>query len=395
MNASTNSISNPTPAQIIPFCGPSVAVPAYATSVLEIDLKRIGNNYLTLKALQGDGIIAPVLKADAYGMHMTAVAPTLYEKGARHFFVSHVEEGIALRKIFDDQQNRDSAIYILNGLFAGTAPFFMQYNLTPCLIHLAQLAEYAAYARDQGQTLPAVLYVDTGFTRTGMSPAEMMSVANDLSQVQGLAIKGVMSHLAFSKTPEHWKNAEQRRVFQQVTEALPPELSQGFRSLSNSGGMFLGNDYVFDLSRPGKALYGVGCTQKLNVKPAVKLWARFIQIQAVPAGYTVGYDGVFVTPRPSILGTVGMGHGDSWFKGLRNKGVAYVNGQRVPFVGLVSMDLTVVDLTDMLEGSLPKIGDWAEIIGPHLSMDEVARISVTSVHKILTSLGHRHHRVYT
>ena len=361
------------------------SVPSYATSVLEINLETIRQNYLALTKLQRKGTIAPVLKLNAYGLGVEQIIQPLLKCDATHFFVSNLQEGISLRKLV-----KKGKIYVLNGLLKGTFSLLKEYQLIPCVIHLGQIEDMQKEVRQCGEKYPIVLHLDSGFTRTGLSIEDTQCLKKDKTCLEGLDVQGVMSHLAFSKFPGHWKNSEQLKVFKKMVFGLPA----GFRSLANSGGMSFGASYTFDLSRPGKAMYGVGCTQKIKMVQSINLSARFIQIQHVPPGYTVGYDGAFVTARKSILGTLGIGHGDSWFKGMKNRGVAYVNGYRVPFVGLVSMDLTVVDLTDMLEEDRPKVGDWAELIGTHLNMDEVARISVTTVHKIMTSLGDRHYRHY-
>ncbi len=363
--------------------GPRNPVPPHVNSVLEIDLKAIGNNYRKLCEMQGKGEIAPVMKANAYGIGIDRVAPSLYTQGARKFFVAHIEEGMKVRSLLPDAE-----IYVFNGVYEGTEEYFVEHNLVPCLISRSQVERFQAFCKKTEQKLPSVFYFDTGFARTGMNETDCNYLRENQDTFNHLHLKGIMSHLACSRMSDDWRNPAQKEKFDRFVKGFKPE----FKSLANSGGLSLG--YTYDVSRPGRSLYGSGLRLNMGMQQAVKLWARILQVQRVPAGTTVGYEGTYITPRDSVLATFGVGYADSWFKGPQNPGVAVVGGHRVPFVGLVNMDLTVVDVTDIMDKHQPKEGDWAQIVGDELPLDDVEKISRTAFNKIITSFGQRHHRIY-
>jgi alanine racemase len=164
-------------------------------------------------------------------------------------------------------------------------------------------------------------------------------------------------------------------------------------SLANSSGIFLGDAFASDLARPGAALFGVNPTpgHPNPMRPVVRLSVRVLSVREVPAGSTVGYNATWTAARPSRIATAALGYADGLHRSLSNRGRACFDGTPVPLVGRVSMDLTTFDVTDV-----PAVqpGCWLEILGPHLSPDDVAAAAGTNGYEVLTSLGRRFHRVY-
>ena len=201
-----------------------------------------------------------------------------------------------------------------------------------------------------------------------------------------------MSHLACADEPEHPKNRDQLATFKKLTAhlALPCRLS-----FANSSGIFLGNDYHFDQARPGCSLYGIN-PQHSDENPmqgVVTLKVRILQIRDVATGETAGYGASYKVSSPVKLATISVGYADGILRCIGQNGMVAIGGQKCPIVGRVSMDTIIVDVTAVK--SPLHIGDYAEIIGPHQTVDEVAAQAGTIGYEILTSLGKRYKRIYT
>jgi alanine racemase len=200
----------------------------------------------------------------------------------------------------------------------------------------------------------------------------------------------VMSHLACGDEAANSMNAEQLSRFQQALAMLPAAPA----SLAASHGAMLGPDYHFDLVRPGIGLYGANPQsggQNL-MQTAFTLTGRLLQLRQIDSGASVGYAATFRAKRPTMLATVALGYADGIPRSASNAGFAAIHGVRAPIVGRVSMDVLVLDVTDMAEP--PRVGDDVELIGDTVTLGDAAKAAGTSEYEILTRLGHRLPRVY-
>jgi alanine racemase len=220
-----------------------------AGAVLTIDLAAIVENYRFLQEQVQTAVCAAVVKADAYGLGAEEIAPVLAGAGCQHFFVAHLEEGIALRRTLGS----GATIAILHGPFAGTEADFIAYDLVPVLNSLDQGSRWVTTALVSGTKLPAVLQVDTGMARFGLSEADICILVDNRQQLDALDLWLLMSHLACADESDHPANARQLALFQQMGRVLPCRRM----SLAASSGIFLGPEYHFGLVRPGAALYGI------------------------------------------------------------------------------------------------------------------------------------------
>jgi alanine racemase len=243
--------------------------------------------------------------------------------------------------------------------------------------------------RWRGKGCDAILHIDTGMSRLGFDARELDVLASESSRLDGLPIRYVMSHLAASEVPGDPSNQLQRERFRTARAMLPHAPG----SLANSSGIFLGDDFASDLARPGAALYGINPTpgQPNPMRAAVRLSVRVLAVRDVPAGAGVGYNATWIAPRPSRIATAALGYADGFHRSLSGRGSASFDGTPVPLVGRVSMDLTTFDVTAH-PGVQP--GCWLEVLGPHLSPDDLAEAAGTNGYEVLTSLGRRFHRVY-
>ena len=356
---------------------------AAAGAILTIDLGAIRENYRRLKAMLGGVRCAGVVKADGYGLGAAQVAAALVAEGCEIFFVAHLAEGAALRKALGPRPQ----IHVLNGLPPGSEPEAVAADLVPVINSAGQLKAWSEAGQKAGRKFKAAIQVDSGMSRLGMAPSEVEALAADA--FVGVDIVLVMSHLARADEPTNAANDAQLREFERLRKMLPKAPA----SLDNSSGIFLGLPYRFDLARPGAALYGINPTpdQPNPMLPVVRLEAKVIQTRSLGSGAGVGYGHAFRTTGPLRAATISLGYADGWHR--RAASAAWFDGVRLPFVGRVSMDSIILDISALPAGRLRE-GDLVELLGPSQSVDDAAGHAGTIGYEILTSLGPRFHRRY-
>ncbi len=387
-----------TPAGIGPYCAPMLGMmnpearkassPACgadtAGALLTVDLAAIQSNYVLLQSRVSPATCGAVVKADAYGLGANEVAPVLFAAGCRHFFVAHLDEGLALRRSLSPA----AAIYVMHGVFPGGEAACAAHDLVPVSNSRAQLARWSAQARSTGRRLPAIVQVDTGMARFGFADADVDHLGEDLGH---LDLRFVMSHLACADTPDHPANTEQRTRF----EALRTRLPNAPATLAASSGSFLDGSFHFDLVRPGAALYGVAPTADAPnpLRPVIRLDAKIVQLRDVPAGTPIGYGHSVRTAGPARLATIAVGYADGYLRSGSNQGFAWSGDIALPIMGRISMDSIVLDASALPDGAVHE-GSFVELIGPHRGVDAVAADAGTIGYEVLTSLGRRYHRRY-
>ena len=327
-----------------------------------------------------------MLKADGYGLGAGQVGRALWDQGCRRFFVAQLGEGLRLRPALPDAE-----IAVLNGLTAGSESEFTAASLTPVLNSLGDLERWQSHCRTNGRALPAILHLDTGMNRLGLGPDELSRLGDSSDLLNGVELRLIMSHLACADDARDPMNGVQTERFRAALALLPSAPA----SLANSSGVFLGQQFHFDLTRPGCALYGINPTpaDANPMKQTVRLDARVLQVREVAAGASVGYGASYRTRRPTRIATVAVGYADGYLRSLSGKGAVYADGVALPLVGRVSMDLITVDATEAPEG-LVSPGRLVEVIGPNRTPDDVARDAGTIGYEVLTGLGSRYRRVY-
>lgn len=341
-----------------------------ATATLHIDLNALADNWRALDALT-EVDTAAVVKADAYGLGAQPVARTLAKAGARQFFVAMAEEGAAVRAALGP----GVAIHVFSGHMPGDTALIRQAGLTPMINSVDQMLRHVEALPGH----PFGLQLDTGMNRMGLEPGEW-SALRDIALAQRPAL--VLSHLACADEPDHPMNARQLQTFTEMTAGVDAPLS-----LAATGGILLGPDYHFDLTRPGVGLYGG--LPFAEASPVVRLSVPVVQVRTVAPGETVGYACGWTAQRQSRIATVSAGYADGMIRAMGDKAQLFDQGQPVPVVGRVSMDLITVDVTD-----LPADPRSLEIIGPHQGVDALADYAGTIGYEILTSLGGRYARDY-
>jgi alanine racemase len=366
-----------------------------AGGVLTVDLGALAANWRLLRDRSQGSECAAVIKANAYGIGLEPAARALSRAGCATFFVAQLSEAARVRAVC-----RQATIYVLNGLLPGTASSYAAHRVRPVLGSRDEIEEWAGLCRTAGEALPAAIHVDTGMNRLGLRLHEAMALKDD-ALLHDFELALVMSHFVSSEVWDDPLNGHQIAAFKAVRGAFLPVPA----SLCNSSGIFLPQKPYFNLVRPGYALYGGNPTPALPnpMQPVVRLEARVIQVREVPAGETVGYNGLWTARRTRRLATLSAGYADGYPRAASATdakvqagaatGAALVAGWRCPFAGRVSMDLLSVDVTGLPLDAVQR-GDLVTLIGDELTIDDVGARAGTIGYEILTSLGSRYARTY-
>ena len=348
---------------------------------LVVDLDALARNYRRMRDAAAPAECSAVVKADAYGLGLAPVASRLALEGCRRFFVATIGEGRELRRLLPD-----AAIYVLEGAPDGSAAALRNACLTPVLNSLEQIACWAAAGGGR-----AVLHIDTGMSRLGLTVREVETLAARPALLDSIDVEYVMTHLACADAPSHALNAEQLLRFERLRRMLPPAPT----SIGASAGIFLDREHRGDLVRAGIGLYGGNpfSDRACPVEPVVTLRARVVQVRDVASEGTVGYGATYALRPPCRIAVCAVGYADGYPRAVGNRCDASFEGMRVPVVGRVSMDLTCIDVSALPAGAI-RPGDYVELIGGAVALDEVAAAAGTIGYEILTRLGSRLERHY-
>ncbi|MEP5151939.1 alanine racemase [Planktotalea sp.] len=341
-----------------------------STGQLTVDLAAMAENWAALDRMSTCETGA-VVKANGYGTGVERAVRRLFQTGARKFFVAAAEEGAQIRQAVGPEPE----IYILSGHMSGDTDMIGDLGLIPLLSSIDQMLRHF-------EALPGAAFgmqLDTGMNRLGMEPAEWEAVRN-LALAQGPRL--VMSHLACADEPDHPMNAQQLAAFKAMTDGI-----EAPRSLAATGGILLGKDYHFDVTRPGIGLYGG--LPYIDAKPVISIDLPIIQIRDIVAGESVGYGNTWIAERDSRIATVASGYADGILRIMGPNTQLFAGETRVPITGRISMDSISVDVTDATD-----IPPALELVGRHQSIETLARNANTIGYEILTSLDARYTRRY-
>lgn len=344
-----------------------------AQAQLQIDLSALQANWRALDALSGPATeTGATVKADGYGLGAGRVAQALAAAGARRFFVALAEEGTAIRAALGE----GPAIHVFGGHMAGDAQTIAGADLIPMLNSAEQVARHRAALPDH----PYGVQLDTGMNRLGMEAPDWAALRADL--LAGPCTM-VMSHLACADEPDHPMNAQQLAAFRAMTDGISAP-----RSLSATGGILLGRDYHFDITRPGIGLHG--CRPFDQGQKPIRLSLPVVQVRDVGQGESVGYSNTFIAQQPMRVATVAAGYADGILRSLSGKATLWHGATPCALLGRVSMDLLTIDVTGLGEDP-----EFLDLIGPMQDADHLADVAGTIGYEILTGLGARYARIYS
>jgi alanine racemase len=355
--------------------------------------------------------VLAIVKGNAYGHGGPAVARALEKAGAKWFGVTSVAEGMEMRRA-----GLRGNILVLTSFTPGEEKQILDHQLIPVVIRSEQLEqlERAALRRAKNArraSVPLHLKIDSGMNRLGIAPGEVAAFAQQLASCPHLRLDGVFTHFAssgvFDDSPAGRQTRAQEEEFYAAIERLRGMgVDPGIVHMANSGAITARPEAWADMVRPGALLYGyhpgyapaerrAEMEARLPLRPVMSLRSRIISLREVPAGAGVGYDSTYTTKRPSRLAVISAGYGDGLHRSLGNRGKALVRGCFAPIAGIVSMDVSMVDVTDVPGVAL---GDVVTIYGTDGEQKHpanlVARSIGTVTSDLLCAVSHRVPRIY-
>jgi len=369
-------------------------------SWVEISLKQIVHNFLAVRDVVGAGVeVMPVVKADAYRHGAVEVSRALAAAGARWLAVSNVEEGAILR-----ERGITTRILVMADFLPSERAGLLDYNLTPVIHSLSDIAEWDGVAAARGITADYHLKIDSGMGRLGTrsSAAEILEAIIDARHTR---LEGLMTHFASAANYASDQTEEQQQAFQAICSDLaragvnPPILH-----MASSTPIAYGRKDAWQrMVRPGHAIYGyvspvakgVAPTRLLEVRPALAWKTAVLAVKDLPAGALVGYGGMYRTTQPTRIAVLAAGYADGIPHRLSNKGRVIANGSLAPIIGAVSMDLTTIDITHCPPLN---VGDAVTLLGSEggISIDaqQIARLAGTISYSVLCGIHARVKRIY-
>ena len=332
---------------------------------LTIDRSALQSNWRWLAQRSGTACGAAV-KANGYGLGARQAVSALHEAGCRDFFVSTWSEAEELERLPEGAR-----LSVLHGVSPDDVAAAAASHARPVLNSVEQVQRWKSLAPDRA----CDVMVDTGMNRLGLRPDE-------IACLEGLQIDTLMSHLACADE-EHMLNAQQLQRFREVAGSV----TASRYSLANSAGICLGNDYSFDLVRPGIALYGgiPRSEAEGNICQVANIEAQIIQCRTVRAGESCGYGATFVAKQDTPAAILNIGYADGYLRGFSCRGVAYAGDAELKALGRVSMDLIAVDAS----GANVSEGDWLAL---DYDLPSASAQSGLSQYELLTGLGQRFER---
>lgn len=357
-----------------------------SAGILTIDLGAIQSNWRYVTSTLKNAECAAVVKADAYGVGVSEVAPALYSAGCKSFYVATLEEAADLRLLLPNAE-----LYVLGGVRDGAEPEFLKLNLMPVLFTLNNIYCWLRFCASVRKALPCAIKLDTGMSRLGLSDNELNELIDSAREQLWLNPVLLMSHLACADEPSHSLNCLQLTRFHTAIEKTKVFFPRIKTSIANSSGAFLGEHYHLDMVRIGAALYGIN-PQPLKPNPlkqVIDLKLPVLQLRTTQAAVCVGYGGEGKAENSVRLAVVAGGYADGLHRTLGSIPQGIVDGAYVSAIGRISMDSMVFDIS--MASSNP---EYVQVINDKLTINDLIEKNKSLGYEVLTSLGRRYSRRY-
>ena len=364
------------------------------TCWIDIDLAALRSNFhIVENHLEGKPPILAVVKANAYGHGAVQVSRTLLEEGASILGVATVDEARELR-----QGGIHGRILILGRMVQADIPAALRWHTEITLQHPDMARWVSKAAISKGVTVPVHLKVDTGMTRLGFYWETAFEEILKVLELPGLDLCCVYTHFANADLGDREFTQKQIHRFEELQLKLKTTGVKVCHHISNSAAILTGQTPEGCGVRPGIMLYGSSPSGNIpseELRPVLSWKCRVLQITEVPEGTGISYGHDFITTRSSRIATISVGYADGYLRCLTNRGQVLIGGKRAPVVGRVTMDMTMVDVTDLPEIN---IGDEVVVLGSqgedNISAEEVAAWADTINYEIFCALSHRVPRYY-
>ncbi|MCH6567539.1 MAG: alanine racemase [Nitrospinae bacterium] len=366
-------------------------------TVAEIDLGAFCHNLdLVHRSIPPGVKVAAMVKADGYGHGALPLIRASLQAGLAEIFgVAHVDEAVELR-----EAGLEAPIIVLGGFFEDRVEEVVAYGLELALYSMKHAEALASEARRQARIVACHLKLDTGMGRLGLPPERALEEAKRLSDLKGVKLAGIMTHFATADHADKAYTSEQLARFERAVHSVRDAgLEVPCVHAANSAAILSLPESHYDMVRPGIMLYGAPPSAEVgadaDLRPVMTLKTQVGHLFDLAVGESVSYGRRYVADKASRIATLPIGYADGWSRLLSNRGSALVGDRRVPIVGTVCMDLTMVDVTEVPGVS---VGDEVVLIGRQgdalITADEVAAASETISYEVFTRIGKRVPRLY-
>lgn len=366
----------------------------------EIDLDALAHNFHLIRDQVGpETKVLAAVKANAYGHGAVECARRLEAEGVDWFGVALPEEGIELRKA-----GISRPILCLGGFWQGQEAACLQYQLTPVVDRLDETEVFDRAARDAGTVANVHLKIDTGMGRLGVRFQSVSQFCEGLTRLSHIRVDGLMTHLAAADDQglEEFARNQLQRFEDGLQVCREYGLNPGHVHVANSAATFAFSPAVGNMVRPGGSLYGFvrdvfpASIDRPALKPVMSLYSRIILLKTVSKGEKLGYGCTFETRRESLIGTIPIGYDDGYRRSLSNRGKMIVRGCFAPVVGRVSMDMTLIDVTDVPGVA---IDDYVTLLGSEgeaaITAEDLGQLAGTISYEITCGISNRVPRIYS
>ncbi len=364
-------------------------------TIARVELSALSHNFEEAAMRARGRKILAVVKAQAYGHGAVAVSRHLLGRGAHMLGVALVEEGRELR-----ETGIEAPILMMGPAFPYQADDVVSLNLTPIVFSMDFSRALSDACRRARKTIPVHVKIDTGMGRIGLSPESAPQFISELLDLEGLRLEGLMTHFADADLRDKQFASLQMSRFGSLLRTLESRgISIPLSHASNSAALLDYEQALFGMVRPGLMLYGYNPLEagkgQASLIPALSLVTRIAYLKKTPPGVPISYGRTFVTERESLIATIPIGYADGYSRALSNTGEAIVRGRRVPVVGRVCMDMTMLDVT-----GLPSVqeGDEVTLIGAQagerITADDIAAKIGSISYDVLCGISNRVPRVY-
>jgi len=364
-------------------------------TLVEVDLKRLTDNFQVIRQHVTPAKVMPILKANAYGHGLLRVAQLMESLGADYIGVAVLEEGILLR-----ENGIRMPILVLGGILGNQVPGFLKYDLTITASSIDKLCQVDEIAAHLGVKAKVHLKIDTGMERIGVHYYNAPNFLETSLKCRSIIVEGIYSHFANADLPDLREACLQLERFQEVLlfydkHSIPPP---PMRHMANSPAILQLPEASFDMVRPGLLLYGVYPSSQMphtvTVRPALCWKSRVVYFKVILPGHPVGYGSIWQTDHMVRAVTVPVGYGDGYFRSMSQKARVILRGKKYPVVGRISMDQIVINI----EWDSAYNDDEVILIGESgaesITCEDLADWAGTIPYEILTNINTRVPRIY-
>jgi len=367
---------------------------------IEVSKSALRHNFRVCREKAGTSAVMPMIKADGYGHGMIECATVFSEEGAAAFGVAEAVEGVALREAGFEQP-----IFVIVGILPETISTLIEHKLTPVVVDGEILPELSKCALKNRCDIGLHVKMDAGMGRQGCLPEDLPFLVKQIKELPAVHLAGIMAHFPMADDLGSTNTMEVLKRFTSVLDKMGKQVPDScILHIANSGGLFHFDATCLNMVRPGISLYGCypeGSQHEFvegdkQLEPVMRFVTKIIQVRTVPSGTGLGYGQTFITERATKLAVLPVGYEDGYLRSLSNRAEVLIHGRRFPVVGRVSMNLTLVDITDCDDSV--KQGDDVVLLGKQgggeITADEIAGWMDTISYEVLCLFGNLNTRYY-